>query len=161
MATGTGCLMASATVLRADPAPSGMRALQRLLRRRWKAAMAASRGLATRLTVVMVETGAAVADADAMAAVGGIDVLLIGTNDLCASMGIPGRFGDDRVVAAYDAVVSAARNNGKSAGMGGIYDETLARRYIGMGARFVLGGNDLPLFIGAAKARSAFLRGLV
>lgn len=113
------------------------------------------------LTVVMVETGAAVANADAMAAVDGIDVLLIGTNDLCAAMGIPGQFGDDRVVAAYDAVISAARNNGKSAGMGGVYDETLARRYIGMGARFVLGGNDLPLFIGAAKARSAFLRGLV
>ena len=120
------------------------------------------------LTVVMIETPEAVAAADAIAAVAGIDALLIGTNDLCATMGIPGQFGDERVVDAYDRVVSAARNNGKHAGMGGVYDEELAGRYIGMGraygsrmgARLVLAGNDLPLLMGAARARAAFLRRL-
>ena len=63
------------------------------------------RGLGRTLTVVMVGTGAAVADADAMAAVGGIDVLLIGTNDLCASMGIPGRYGAG--MCAFRACASA------------------------------------------------------
>ena len=115
---------------------------------------------AATLTVVMIETPEAVAAADAIAAVEGIDALLIGTNDLCASMGIPGRFGDERVVDAYDRVVSAARNNGKHAGMGGVYDEELAGRYIAMGARLVLGGNDLPLFMSAARARADFLRKL-
>src|SRR5690606_30348769 len=47
------------------------------------------------LTVVMLESPEAIANADAMAAVPGIDVLLIGTNDLCAEMGIPGKFGDE------------------------------------------------------------------
>ena len=75
-------------------------------------------------------------------------------------MGIPGQFGHERVTDAYDRVVSAARNNGKHAGMGGVYDEELAGRYIAMGARLVLAGNDLPLLMGAARARADFLRGL-
>ena len=47
------------------------------------------------LTVVMLETPRAIENADAIAAVPGIDVLLIGTNDLCAEMGIPGDFGNE------------------------------------------------------------------
>src|SRR5690348_102631 len=45
------------------------------------------------LIVVMLETPQAIANADAIAAVPGIDVLLIGTNDLAMEMGIPGQFG--------------------------------------------------------------------
>src|SRR3546814_10143145 len=75
------------------------------------------------LTVVMLESPEAIAEADAMAAVPGIDVLLIGTNALCAEMGIPGKFGDERVAKSYDTVFSACRNTGKVPGMGGIYEE--------------------------------------
>ena len=46
---------------------------------------------ASTLLVVMIETPAAVANADAIAAVEGVDALLVGTNDLCMEMGIPGR----------------------------------------------------------------------
>src|SRR5512146_672782 len=53
---------------------------------------------AANLTVVMLETPTAIANTYAIAAVPGIDVLLMGTNDLCAEMGIHGQFGDDRVV---------------------------------------------------------------
>src|SRR5690606_1781972 len=41
------------------------------------------------LVVAMLETPQAVDNADAIAAVEGIDALLIGTNDLAAEMGIP------------------------------------------------------------------------
>ncbi len=112
------------------------------------------------LVTVMIESPTAIANADAMAAVEGIDCLLIGTNDLCTEMGIPGQFGDDKVRDAYDKVGSACRNNGKFLGMGGVYDQELASRYIGMGAQMILGGNDLNLFMSAAKARASFLRGL-
>jgi 2-keto-3-deoxy-L-rhamnonate aldolase RhmA len=44
--------------------------------------------------------------------------------------------------------------------MGGIYDEALARRYIGLGARLVLGANDHSLILNAATQRAAFLRGI-
>jgi 2-keto-3-deoxy-L-rhamnonate aldolase RhmA len=59
------------------------------------------------LTVVMLETPTAIANADEIAAVPGIDVLLMGTNDLCAEMGIHGQFGHDRVVEAYRALIAA------------------------------------------------------
>src|SRR3546814_19453038 len=75
------------------------------------------------LTVVMLESPEAIAEADAMAAVPGIDVLLIGTNDLCAEMGIPGKFGDERVAKASDPVFSACRNNGNVPGLRRNYDE--------------------------------------
>ncbi len=49
------------------------------------------------LVIVMVETPKAIENADAIAAVPGIDVVLIGTNDLCAELGIPGQFADPKV----------------------------------------------------------------
>jgi 2-keto-3-deoxy-L-rhamnonate aldolase RhmA len=112
------------------------------------------------LVVVMLESPQAIENADAIAAVDGVDVLLIGTNDLCAEMGIPGQFDHDDVVAAYDRTISACRNNGKVAGMGGVYSE-LAARYIGMGVRMVLAGGDLNFLMSAASARNDFLRGLM
>ena len=90
----------------------------------------------------------------------GVDVLLIGTNDLCAEMGIPGDFANDRVVDAYDRTVAACRAHGKWAGMGGIYDEQLMPRYIERGVRFVLAGADLSFMLAAAGRRTAFLRDL-
>jgi 2-keto-3-deoxy-L-rhamnonate aldolase RhmA len=112
------------------------------------------------LVVVMLETPEAIENADAIAAVPGIDVLLIGTNDLSAEMGIPGEFGHERVTAAYEATISAARNNGKYAGMGGVYDQELSTGYIAMGAQFLLGGSDMSFMMGAAKARSGFLKSI-
>ena len=46
------------------------------------------------LVVVMIESPQGVANADEIAAVPGVDALLIGTNDLCFEMGIPGQFND-------------------------------------------------------------------
>jgi citrate lyase beta subunit len=40
------------------------------------------------MTVAMIETPDGLREAEAIAAVPGIDLLLIGTNDLCASLGI-------------------------------------------------------------------------
>src|SRR3546814_12768346 len=108
----------------------------------------------------MLESPEAIAEADAMAAVPGIDVLRIGTNDLCAEMGIPGKFGDERVAKAYDTVFSACRNNGKVPGMGAIYDEELSKKYIQIGMRFILAGNDLGFLIAGSKARSRFPKGI-
>src|SRR5712671_6977821 len=62
---------------------------------------------AATLVVVMLETPTAIANAAAIAAVPGIDSLLIGTNDLAMELGIPGSFGEDRIVAAYQAVCDA------------------------------------------------------
>ncbi len=112
------------------------------------------------LIVAMIETGEAVAHADAIAATPGIDALLIGTSDLTADLGISGQIGHAKVEDAYAKTIAACRRHGKFPGMGGVYDETYSAKYIGMGARLVLGGADLSLLLGAAKARAAFLNGL-
>ena len=113
------------------------------------------------LVTVLIETPRAVENAAAIAAVPGIDCLLIGTNDLAMEHGIPGGFGDERIVAAYRAVTDACRANGKWAGLGGINDEALIRRYVEMGVRMVLGGSDLGFLMSAASERAKALRGLV
>ncbi len=113
---------------------------------------------AANLTVVMLETPTAIANAAAIAAIPGIDSLLIGTNDLAMEMGIPGGFGDDRIAAAYQAVCDSCRAHGKFAGVGGIADEALLRRYIGMGVRLVLPGSDLSFMQSAATERAAAMR---
>jgi len=113
---------------------------------------------AATFVVVMLETPTAIANADAIAAVPGIDSLLIGTNDLAMELGIPGGFADERIVAAYQAVCDACRAHGKFAGVGGIADEALLRRYIGMGVRVVLPGSDLGFMAAAATQTAATMR---
>ena len=111
------------------------------------------------LVIVMLETPTAIANADAIAAVPGIDSLLIGTNDLAMELGIPGSFGDARIAAAYQSVCDACRKHGKFAGIGGITEEALLRRYIAMGVRVVLPGSDLSFMMTAASERAAVMRG--
>ncbi len=110
------------------------------------------------LVVVMLETPLAIENADAIAAVEGVDVLLVGTNDLCAEMGIHGDFGNPRVPEAYQKVIDACRKHGKFPGMGGVYDHKLMEKYLGMGMKFILSGNDLAFLMAGAKERSSMLR---
>ena len=110
---------------------------------------------AANLTVVMLETPTAIANAEEIAAVPGVDVLLIGTNDLCAEMGIPGDFGNDRVAEAYRAMIAACKKHGKFPGMAGIYNEQIMPRYIDMGARFILSGQDAQFMLAGATPAPA------
>jgi len=112
------------------------------------------------LVVVMLETPKAIANADAIARVPGVDVLLIGTNDLCAEMGMPGRFTDPKVEDAYRTVVAACAKQGKHPGMGGVYEPKLMEKYIGMGMRFILSGSDLSFLMAGARARADVLRAI-
>ena len=111
------------------------------------------------LTTVMIETPQALENAEKIAAVPGVDVLLIGTNDLAMEMGIPGQFAHEKIVGAYERVIAACRKHGKWPGMGGCYVDDLLRRYIAMGMRMILGGNDLPFLMTGASARAKHLRG--
>lgn len=107
--------------------------------------------------IVMVETPEAVENVESIAAVEGIDCVLIGSNDLAATMGIPGELGHDRIAEAYAKVIAACEKHGKYPGMGGIYDHALMEKYIKMGARVCQGGGDAALMISAGKERTKFL----
>jgi 4-hydroxy-2-oxoheptanedioate aldolase len=110
------------------------------------------------LVIPMMETPTAIANAEAIAAVPGIDALLIGTNDLAAEMGIPGDFGHQKIAGAYEAVIAACRKHNKWPGMAGVYAEELLQKYIGMGMRLVLSGNDGGFLMAGASRRAALVR---
>ena len=110
------------------------------------------------LTVVMIETATALANLHEIAAVPGIDVLLIGTNDLCADLGIQGQFGHARIVQAYRDLAVACAKHGKWAGTAGVPQDELLAQYARRGARFILAGTDFNLLMAAASQRSAALR---
>ena len=112
----------------------------------------------TVLVVAMIESPQAVGNAGDIAAVEGIDALLIGTSDLTAEMGISGQIDHPRVAEAYEKVGAACRASGKALGMGGVYDKDTASRYIKGGARLVLSGSDHAYLMAGAKARSEVLR---
>lgn len=110
------------------------------------------------LVVVMLETPQAIENADAIAAVPGIDVLLIGSNDLCIEMGIPGDLGNPLLASAIDKVVEACGRHGKWPGLGGVYGRAQLQPYVARGMRFILAGNDLGLLMAAASDQAKAVR---
>src|SRR3984957_9910428 len=110
------------------------------------------------LVVAMIESPAGVANAAEIIAVDGIDGLLIGTSDLTAEMGISGQILHPRVEEAYRSVGAACRKAGKFLGMGGVYELDAMKKYIDLGAHFILTGSDHAYILAGANQRSAFLR---
>jgi 2-keto-3-deoxy-L-rhamnonate aldolase RhmA len=113
------------------------------------------------LVVVMLESPAAVDNAHQIAAIPGIDALLIGTNDLSLEMGIPGELGHSDIVAAYDSVIAACKTHGKYAGMGGVYKPELMAKYIEMGTQLILAGNDISFLMESARRQASAVRGML
>jgi 4-hydroxy-2-oxoheptanedioate aldolase len=69
------------------------------------------------LGVFQVESPLAVANADGIAALDGVDVLFVGPTDLSHAMGIPGKITEPAFLTALDRVVAACRAHGKAAGI--------------------------------------------
>ena len=110
------------------------------------------------LIVIMLESPEAIDNVDSIAAIDGVDVVLIGTNDLCMEMSIPGDYSNPKVKDAYIKVIEACKKYGKTPGMGGVYNEELMSEYIKMGMRFILSGSDLSFMMQSASQRSNKLR---
>jgi len=110
--------------------------------------------------MVMLESPTAIENAESIAAVPGIDILLIGTNDLCMELGIPGQFEHPKVEDAYRKVIAACRKHNVHPGMGGAYDPKLLEKYIGYGMRCVLCGGDMTFLMAGARERASFVHGL-
>lgn len=69
------------------------------------------------LAIAQIETAAGVKNADAIAAVEGIDLLLIGPNDLAGSLGYPGELEHPDVEKSIGLVATACRKHHKIFGM--------------------------------------------
>jgi staphyloferrin B biosynthesis citrate synthase len=110
------------------------------------------------LLVLMIETAEGLANVDEIAAVDGVDVVHLGTNDLLAAMGKAGEFDDPVVVEAQDRVIAAARKHGKFAGCGGNRDVARQVEAIKRGARFVTTQTDIAFLMSAANAWTSSVR---
>ncbi len=92
--------------------------------------------------IVQLEEPRAVDQAEKIAAVPGVDMLMLGPADFTVLTGIPGEFAHPTVTAAIEAVARAARNTGKhwAATCGSL---NAARTMIDLGARLLFHGCDL------------------
>ncbi|MEM9140643.1 MAG: aldolase/citrate lyase family protein [Pseudomonadota bacterium] len=115
---------------------------------------------ASTFLVLMIESPEGVAAADDIAALDGVDALLIGTADLTAEMGIPGQVTHPDVVAAYETVIAACHKHGKHPGMGGVYAPDAMQKYVDMGMRLILAGSEFSFMMQGARAQAQAVRAL-
>ena len=110
------------------------------------------------LVVCMIETQEGLDNVDAIAAVEGVDVVHVGSNDLMTSLGKPGAYGTPAHIAALDRVIAAARAHGKIPGVGG--DRNVARQveFIRKGARFLTTNSDIAFMMAEASRVTGELR---
>ena len=101
---------------------------------------------------VIIETAAAVAAADAIAAVPGVDVLFLGASDLMADVGTPGAKESPALWQAAEAVVAACKRHGKVPGMGHFSRQAVSLALL-LGGRCVANIRTVvgPQCIGARK----------
>jgi 4-hydroxy-2-oxoheptanedioate aldolase len=104
--------------------------------------------------LLQVETAAAMAQIDEIAAVDGVDGVFIGPADLSASMGHLGNPGHPDVRAAIDSGIARILAAGKAPGILSV-DDALARHCIAAGARFVAVGVDATLLARATRDLAA------
>jgi 2-keto-3-deoxy-L-rhamnonate aldolase RhmA len=109
----------------------------------------------------MIESRAAVENAEQIAATEGVDLLLVGAHDLSVDLGVAGRVGDAAVAEALGVVAEACATHGRCFGIAGIADAEILRRLIPRGLRFVSAGTDAGLLRQAGTARVDELRRLL
>jgi len=124
------------------------------------------RGYATEselLIVAQIETAEAAANADAIAAVDGVDCLFFGPDDMKMSLGLPMETpitGDARLQRAMEQTARAAQAHGRALGCVCPNAES-ARLAMGLGYRLLAGGGDAPFLRTQAAARLGELRSAV
>jgi len=104
------------------------------------------------LLVCMIETVEGLENCEAIAAIDGVDVLHVGSNDLLFNMGKAGKFDDPDIIAAQDRVIAAAKAHGKFAGCGGNRDVDRQAQAIRRGAQFLTTQTDIAFLASAASA---------
>jgi 2-keto-3-deoxy-L-rhamnonate aldolase RhmA len=93
------------------------------------------------VTVIQIETTAAVSNASEIAAVDGADVLFVGPTDLSYNMGIPDQLESPRFKDALQEVSAAAKQHGKAAGIL-VHNAALVSVCRDLGYTFVALGSD-------------------
>lgn len=116
---------------------------------------------ADRLTSVhiLLETATGIANAEAIAALDGVDVLHVGLNDLSVDLGHTGSVRHPEVLAACKQVAIAADRHGKVAAVGGVADPEHYRDLLGVGvAPLIFAGIDSDILAAGIAERAQHWR---
>lgn len=103
--------------------------------------------------LVQVETRAAMADLDGIAAVEGVDGVFIGPNDLAADMGHLGNWQHPEVWKVMEEAAKRIRKAGKAPGI--LVGEADGKRCLDMGFLFIAVGADVGLLARGSEALAA------
>ncbi len=109
------------------------------------------------LVVVQIESAAAVAAVDEIAAVDGVDVLFIGPRDLSHDLGVPGDVTAPAFADAVRQVLAAAKRHGRAAGLL-VNDGAAAAARLEQGFSFVAIGSDSTLLAAAIRRELTLAR---
>lgn len=111
----------------------------------------------TLIITMQIESAAGVAQADAIAAIDGVDVLFVGPTDLSVDLGTEANRPRGQFREAVEAVARAAARNGKAAGVL-VRDVEQAADYMAMGYSFVALGSDRGLIASGMQRNARALR---
>ena len=110
------------------------------------------------LIVAQIETREAIENVDSILSVEGIDVGLIGPNDLSISLGIPDQMGSEILTKAIDKVVEMAKKKGKATGIHIANIEAL-RKWRSKGMTVLAYSTDIGFMYNASKSSLEELKG--
>jgi len=110
------------------------------------------------LVIPMIESAAGLAEAEAIAAVPGLDAIMVGTNDLAADLGLPGQLEHPAVRDAFARIAGAARANGLAFAVIGVPEPLLGPLGFELSATMVVATNDVNLLLDAGTACAERLR---
>jgi 4-hydroxy-2-oxoheptanedioate aldolase len=114
------------------------------------------------LVIVQIETEEGMKNVEEIAAVEGVDILLIGTNDLLAELGLSGQYDHPVVREVFTRTIAATRKHGNHTGIGGVASrKDLTAEFVKQGALFVSAGTDLSFLISAATGYRKFVDEIV
>jgi len=109
------------------------------------------------IVALQVETADCVKNIDEIAAIPGVDILFLGQNDLCMSMGLyekyefPHMYTSPELAAATDKLVNAARKNNVILGLF-LFGTSRVGEFLDKGFSFISVGNDLHHILTQAGA---------
>ena len=114
---------------------------------------------AATMVIVQFESAASLVAMDEIVAVDGVDMVMIGSNDLLADLGFAGDYDHPKLHDAYARTIAACAKRGKHVGVGGLASRAdLVEKFVKMGARYVSTGTDLGFLMAEAQRRAKQVR---
>ena len=107
------------------------------------------------MVIVQFESADALEHADEIVAVEGVDIVLVGLNDMLADMRARRAIRPSEGARDLRPVIDACRKHGKHCGVGGLASRPdLMAEYVRMGARYVSTGTDLAFLLAASTDKA-------